>query len=429
MVGLGVGMLGVAAIVGLDVHGAGAVPLAEIGVVAVCYAVGPIVLRRWLSDAPALGVVAASLVLATILYAPFALYSLPDRVPGWKVDASVVTLAVVCTALAFVVFFALIADVGPVRATVITYVNPAVAAVLGVVVLGEHFTVGMAIGFALVLAGSVLATAPGASASPSRWRSARPRIPRSHRYPSGVRRALPLLAVVVLAAGCGGAKSAEQTTPTPPPAQLAFAGGGLSPPRQSPPIALHDVAGRSVTLAAQRGRYVLVTFLYVHCADVCPLIAQNLNAALRQLGPERTKVRVLAVSVDPKGDTPAAVRRYIRERGLLPQFRYLIGTPRATAADVGALERAGRRPRTRRRRPRGLHGTHRHQRPPARPLRLACEGTAGAARPAAVDALARLTREAPSLPRLAGGALPAPQLQCARHRGLSRPYSGPSHSP
>src|SRR6478672_9071256 len=120
-VGLGVGMLGVAAIV---------------------------------------GVVAASLVLATILYAPFALYSLPDRVPGWKVDASVVTLAVVCTALAFVVFFALIADVGPVRATVITYVNPAVAAVLGVVVLGEHFTVGMAIGFALVLAGSVLATAP-----------------------------------------------------------------------------------------------------------------------------------------------------------------------------------------------------------------------------------------------------------------------------
>ena len=159
-VGLGVGMLGVAAIVGLDVHGAGAVPLAEIGVVAVCYAVGPIVLSRWLSDAPALGVVAASLVLATILYAPFALYSLPDRVPGWKVDASVVTLAVVCTALAFVVFFALIADVGPVRATVITYVNPAVAAVLGVVVLGEHFTVGMAIGFALVLAGSVLATAP-----------------------------------------------------------------------------------------------------------------------------------------------------------------------------------------------------------------------------------------------------------------------------
>jgi protein SCO1/2 len=81
-----------------------------------------------------------------------------------------------------------------------------------------------------------------------------------------------------------------------------------------------------VTLAGQRGRYVLVTFLYVHCPDVCPLIAQNLNAALRQLGAARRRVRVLAVSVDPRGDTRAAVRRYTAERGLLPQFRYLIGT-------------------------------------------------------------------------------------------------------
>jgi protein SCO1/2 len=81
-----------------------------------------------------------------------------------------------------------------------------------------------------------------------------------------------------------------------------------------------------VTLAAQRGRYALVTFLYVNCPDVCPLIAQNLNAALRQLGPSRSRVRVLAVSVDPKGDTAHAVRAYIARRGLLPQFRYLIGT-------------------------------------------------------------------------------------------------------
>ena len=72
----------------------------------------------------------------------------------------IVVLAVVCTAIAFLVFFALIAEIGPVRATVITYVNPAVAAVLGVLVLGEDFTVGMGIGFVLVLAGSVLATRP-----------------------------------------------------------------------------------------------------------------------------------------------------------------------------------------------------------------------------------------------------------------------------
>ena len=141
-----------------------------------------------------------------------------------------------------------------------------------------------------------------------------------------MRRGLPLLAVVALVAGCGGARQAAQTTTTPAE-QLAFAGGGLTEPRRSPPISLHDVTGRRVTLAGQRGRYVLVTFLYTHCPDVCPQIAQNLNAALRQLGPKRSKVRVLAVSVDPKGDTPAAVRRYIRERGLLPEFLYLIGTP------------------------------------------------------------------------------------------------------
>ena len=76
------------------------------------------------------------------------------------------TLAVVCTALAFILFFALIEQVGPVRATVITYVNPAVAALLGVTILGEAFTVGMAVGFALVLAGSVLATRPTRPSKP-----------------------------------------------------------------------------------------------------------------------------------------------------------------------------------------------------------------------------------------------------------------------
>jgi drug/metabolite transporter (DMT)-like permease len=164
--GLLIGMLGVAAIVGLDVHGAGTLPLSEIGVVAVCYAVGPIVLARWLSDAPSLGVVAASLGLAAIIYAPFAAFSLPSQLPGWKVNASVAALAVICTALAFILFFRLIAETGPVRATVITYVNPAVAAVLGVTVLSERFTAGMAVGFALVLFGSVLATAPRREPAP-----------------------------------------------------------------------------------------------------------------------------------------------------------------------------------------------------------------------------------------------------------------------
>jgi protein SCO1 len=125
-----------------------------------------------------------------------------------------------------------------------------------------------------------------------------------------------LLAVVL--AGCGASKA----TPT-----QRFAGGELTPPKTAPPIALHDARGTPVTLAEQRGRYVLVTFIYTHCPDVCPLITKNLNAALRAIGPSaRKQVRVLAVSVDPVGDTRSAVRAYQREKHLLPQFEYLIGT-------------------------------------------------------------------------------------------------------
>jgi drug/metabolite transporter (DMT)-like permease len=159
--GLGIGIVGVAAIVGVNLEGAHAIPLAEIGLVAVCYAVGPAILQRWLSGLPALGVIAASLLLTAVVYVPFAAFSVPKEMPSAAALASVAALAVVCTALAFLIFFALIGEVGPVRATVITYVNPAIAAALGVLILDERFTVGMALGFALVLAGSVLATRHG----------------------------------------------------------------------------------------------------------------------------------------------------------------------------------------------------------------------------------------------------------------------------
>ena len=160
-IGLLVGLAGVAALVGLDAGNVDAVAVAEIGCVAVCYATGPIILTRHLRDAPAMGVVAASLLLAAIAYLPFALFRLPSGMPSAHVVESVLGLAVICTALAFLVFFALIAEVGPVRATVITYVNPAVAALLGVAVLSESLTTGMLIGFALILAGCVLATGSG----------------------------------------------------------------------------------------------------------------------------------------------------------------------------------------------------------------------------------------------------------------------------
>ena len=159
--GLLVGIAGVTALVGLDLGHVNAVAVVEIFGVAVCYALGPIILSRSLSDLPALGVVAASLLLTAVAYAPFAVWRWPEETPSGRVLLSVLGLAVICTALAFLVFFALIADVGPVRATVITYVNPAVAAVFGVFVLDEHLSAGMVLGFALILAGSVLATGRG----------------------------------------------------------------------------------------------------------------------------------------------------------------------------------------------------------------------------------------------------------------------------
>jgi drug/metabolite transporter (DMT)-like permease len=156
--GLLLGLVGVAAIVGLDLRATSLVPLGEIALVVIGYALGPAILARYLSDLPSVSVIAASLALCALVYAPVAALQWPSSVPHTSVVASVLVLAVVCTALAFLVFFALIAEVGPVRATVITYINPAVAALLGVVALGENFTLGMGAGFVLVLIGSVLAT-------------------------------------------------------------------------------------------------------------------------------------------------------------------------------------------------------------------------------------------------------------------------------
>jgi len=159
--GLLIGIVGVAAIVGLDVSQVHVVPLLELACVAVCYAIGPIIVARSLSDAPPLGVVVASLALTAVVYLPLAVFRWPDSMPSEHVIESVLGLAIICTALAFIIFFALIAEVGPVRATVITYINPAVAAVVGFALLDERITVGMIGGFVLVIIGSVLATGRG----------------------------------------------------------------------------------------------------------------------------------------------------------------------------------------------------------------------------------------------------------------------------
>jgi drug/metabolite transporter (DMT)-like permease len=156
--GLLIGFAGVAAIAGGDFEAESALALVQIAIVVVCYALGPFILSRRLVGVPSLGIMAASLALTALLYLPVALVSWPATPPGQDVLASIVILAVVCTAAAFLVFAALIREVGPVRATVITYVNPVVAAVLGVLILDETLTPPMLVGFALALAGSTLAT-------------------------------------------------------------------------------------------------------------------------------------------------------------------------------------------------------------------------------------------------------------------------------
>src|SRR5256886_2468425 len=169
LLGLLLGVAGVAALVGLDLHASDAWALVQMVVVIVGYAVGPFLLARYLSEQPGLAITAASLALTALAYLPAAIVQLPRHWPAGNVVGSIVGLSVVCTAAAFLLFFALIAEVGPVRATVITYINPAVAVALGVLLLHEPFTVGIAVGFALVLAGSVLAT--------RRTRPTGPRVP------------------------------------------------------------------------------------------------------------------------------------------------------------------------------------------------------------------------------------------------------------
>jgi protein SCO1/2 len=152
-----------------------------------------------------------------------------------------------------------------------------------------------------------------------------------------VRRAPLLLLAALLLAACGSKAATQPTFQAP---KISPYKGLSLPKKAAPPFALHDDAGRRITLASQRGSYTLVTFLYTHCPDVCPLIAANLNKALQEL--PTTKVSVLAVSVDPKGDTAAAVRAYVKAKRLVPRFHYLIGTkaqlaPIWKAYDVAAV--------------------------------------------------------------------------------------------
>ncbi len=159
--GLAIGILGVASLVGLDVTGGEIISAALLAITVIGYALGPIIVSQKLSQAPALAAIAMAMVINSVIYAPLAFISRPNETVPVNVWLAVAVLGAVCTALAFMLFFSLVAEVGPARTTVITYINPAVAVILGVLVLSEPITLGLLIGFPLILIGSFLATRKG----------------------------------------------------------------------------------------------------------------------------------------------------------------------------------------------------------------------------------------------------------------------------
>ncbi|MEH1127461.1 DMT family transporter [Micromonospora sp. CPCC 206061] len=161
--GLLLGFGGVALLAAPTVESGGAWPVTEMLLVAIGYAGAPLIADRALRDVPGLVVTATCLAFASLVYAPAAAWTWPDSLPSGRALLALAGLATLCTALAFVLFFELIKEVGAARATVITYVNPAVAVALGAVVLGEPLTLSVGAAFALILVGSVLATRGGVS--------------------------------------------------------------------------------------------------------------------------------------------------------------------------------------------------------------------------------------------------------------------------
>src|ERR1700730_5658086 len=159
--GLAVGLGGVALLAGPGAGRGSAVPVLEVLGTALGYSSGPLIANRKLAHLPPVAVNTVCLGAAAVVYAPFAALTWPTQVPSVQVLLALAALGVICTAAAFLIFFRLIAEVGPARATVITYVNPAVAVALGVSVLGEPLTPEIVAAFALILVGSVLATRSG----------------------------------------------------------------------------------------------------------------------------------------------------------------------------------------------------------------------------------------------------------------------------
>jgi protein SCO1 len=150
---------------------------------------------------------------------------------------------------------------------------------------------------------------------------------------SGRRAALATIAIAVLVAslavaGCGGAgSSSTATNVADTTGNTNFAGASANPPKPAPPLQLDNYLGQPVNIKNYRGKAVLVLFIYDHCPDVCPLMVSNLHAAQSQMSAsERKQMQIVAVSVDPKGDTPQTVKKFLAEHQMTGRMQYLISS-------------------------------------------------------------------------------------------------------
>jgi drug/metabolite transporter (DMT)-like permease len=169
LAGLCIGLVGVALLVGVNASGSSAA-LLSVGAVflaAIGYAVGPLILNRYLGDVDPRASMGTTLALAALILTPLAVIDWPARTPTTGALSALVALALLCSALAFVLMAQLIGAVGASRAVVITYVNPVIALILGVVFLSERPGIGSIIGLILILAGSRASTLRSKSADPT----------------------------------------------------------------------------------------------------------------------------------------------------------------------------------------------------------------------------------------------------------------------
>ena len=167
LLGMGIGVVGIAVLLGLDLEGAQLLPILAVALVVVGYATAPLIVSRALPEVPGVAASSVALFVTAAVYAPFAVPRLGQlTTASGEAVLSLGALGVLCTAVALALFFTLIREVGPQRALVITFVNPAVAVLLGVWLLDEPFTLGIALGLPLVLVGCVLATRRGPRAVP-----------------------------------------------------------------------------------------------------------------------------------------------------------------------------------------------------------------------------------------------------------------------